>query len=203
MSDSLNRDEYSSAFHQLFSGDDDANAAYMSLWQKLVMYFHWKSVEDAEDLAQEVMERLFRKVSDSQTEITGDRVHAYAFAVARYVWLEHVRETRYKNIRQVPLPLDADCSDIREPQVDEREAHEREERLEILDDCLNELSSIDRDLLLQYYQFEKRNTEKLAADRSMSTNSLRVKVHRIRQGLLVRMKRKLGEHNMEVHRGNN
>ena len=74
---------------------------------------------------------------------------------------------------------------------------EIEQLSDSLDDCLNELSPEERDLILQYHQFEKQekiqNRKRLADELQLSRNALRIKVCHIHFRLKRCIELRLGE----------
>jgi RNA polymerase sigma factor (sigma-70 family) len=193
---SLKKDKYGAAFEQLFGNDDDSGASYMRLWHQLVSYFSWQGdVTDAEDMANEVMERLIRKVDQGAVAFNRDRVSAYALGVARNLQREHVRKKR----RVVALTSDIYVAEA--PQLESLEALEREALLEMLDECLAELTPREFDLVMNFYRFGRRNTEELASALGISKNYLWVKLHRIRKILQKSLERKM-KGSTEVRRAN-
>ncbi|MDX6528435.1 MAG: hypothetical protein QOH41_725 [Blastocatellia bacterium] len=190
MKGSVNRSEYSSAFARLFGEGEQADTAYMSLWRDLVKYFQMKGeITEAEDLAHSVIERMFKKACYDGLELPISQVSFYSFGIAKNVWQEHRRKLHLLSKQQVSLETGHPRFVLVGP---EQERDEREDLLfDILDECMAKLSDRDKDLILSYYDREKRNA--LAADYSVSRETLRVRVHRIRQQLEARITERLNE----------
>jgi DNA-directed RNA polymerase specialized sigma24 family protein len=93
----------------------------------------------------------------------------YFYGVAQKVLLESLR-------KKPPLPS------ALPPTPDEAEETEREHAC--LDRCMGELTPANRELLLEYYQNDKRakidHRKELAARLGIAQNALRIRVHRIR-----------------------
>jgi hypothetical protein len=160
------------------SGDADGQA-YLQMRRRLVTYFQRKRCLTADDLADETLNRVARRL-DEQGRITDASPARYCYIVAKYVLLEHLR--------------DPDLRLVRNPNVGERAhagsagdspAHERS--LECLDRCLSALPCDDRALILEYYRDERgariERRRHLAANLRLSANALTIRACRIRDKL--------------------
>jgi DNA-directed RNA polymerase specialized sigma24 family protein len=178
---SLDQKTFERGFRQLF-GYEAEGEKYLQIRTKLVSFF--RDLPDPEELADEVLDRMIRKAAQEGVEIQGD-VRPYALAVARYVRMEYLKKAH--------LVTSYDLSEL--PRVEEVDTSEREERLEILVECLKELTPDEMELILEYHGQEGRKKieqrEKLAADLGISLGSLRVRAHRIRAVLEEKIERKL------------
>jgi DNA-directed RNA polymerase specialized sigma24 family protein len=155
------------------AGDRDAaGERYEDLRAALTRFFLWRRCDSPEELADETLTRLARKLA------SGERVEdlfRYAHGVARLVMLEHLKEAQR---RETAL---RDLASLRAPEpADER-------RLACLDSCLASLDPEARALLMAYYAGERsdkiENRKRLAESRGMTLFSLRVRVHRLRERL--------------------
>ncbi|HEY0722565.1 MAG TPA: sigma-70 family RNA polymerase sigma factor [Pyrinomonadaceae bacterium] len=176
--------EFELGFWLLFGSQTDGGDEYLHIWNELVFFF--RDFSEPEELTDQVLDRMIRKAAQGGIEIRGSLLY-YALTVARYVRLEYLKKT------PVVIPTDLSQFERRE-QVD---TSEREVRLQILDECLEELTPDQRELILEYYGPDNRGRkkieqrEKLAAELGMSIPSLRVRVHRIRSALANKIERKL------------
>lgn len=168
-------------FHQLltfFDADHErAGARYRDLHRRLVKFFEWQGVPDAEDQADEVLDRLLRKIGEGEAIANVD---AYALAIARCVLLEaRKRLEREAEILRLVQPADAE-----EPQLGDDDA---ERQQQCFDECLATLSPTNRTIILHYYTGERREKiearRELAASLGIDLNALRVRAHRIRMQL--------------------
>lgn len=179
MKTSLDQKTFERGFRQLF-GYEAGGEKYVQISTKLVSLFH--DFSDAEELADEVLDRMIRKAAQEGVEIQGDVWH-YALAVARYVRKEYLKKTH--------LVTSSDL--IESARV---EAVDTSELLELLVECLKELTPDESELILEYHSQEGRNKieqrEKQAADLGISLGSLRVRAYRIRAALEQKIQRKLG-----------
>jgi DNA-directed RNA polymerase specialized sigma24 family protein len=157
--------------------DDPASAAraYEALRAKLVALFSWKGCSDAPALADQVFDRVARKL-DAGERIEADNPARYVVGVARRVYLETVKaEVRQRRA------LDRAAAAGR---PDPDEARNTEARLRMLEACLQTLSDDQRTVVLRYHEgsgharIERRR--QLAEELGVPINALRIRLHRLR-----------------------
>ena len=156
---------------------DRAGEKYEEIRQSLVNIFSWRGCYDAEDLADETITRVTNKLPEIAQGYTGDPA-LYFYGVAKNLLWE---VTRREQSKVPPLSID----EIEDP-VMEVEPNNFEREYDCLEQCLQELSAAERELVLLYYQQEqpKINYRKALARRlGVAPNNLRVKVYRIRAAL--------------------
>ncbi len=129
-----------------------------------------KGFSDAEDLADEAINRVAIRLADIRESYEGDPSR-YFHGVARNVMREHLR--RKEVTTEVPVIwIDP------EPTTEERECLEK---------CLQTLPEPKRDLILDYYLYEGHEKieqhKQMAAERDISEGALRVRVHHVRARL--------------------
>ena len=158
--------------------DPDAQTAgekYEAIRQKLVKFFDWRGAHFPEDCADETLNRVTRKIDEG--DVIQD-VATYCHGVARLVFLETLKSADGKrtDFEELP-PLVAP-----EPVIEESNA-----RQECFNRCLRELPAASQQVLLQYYQDEKRskinNRLSLAERLGIPLNALRNRVQRLRDKL--------------------
>ena len=158
--------------------DPDAETAgekYEAIRQKLVKFFDWRGAHFPEDCADETLNRVTRKIDEG--DVIQD-VATYCHGVARLVFLETLKSADGKrtDFEELP-PLVAP-----EPVIEESNA-----RQECFNHCLRELPAASQQVLLQYYQDEKRskinNRLSLAERLGIPLNALRNRVQRLRDKL--------------------
>jgi len=171
-----------------FDGDrDKAAARYESLRQRLIRFFLWKGCLEAEELADEVFDRVARRLGRGK-EIHSTDHTKFLHGVARLVYFEYSRKLAKK-----PTLLDTGKHPVVRP---EEPSYPKEALLA----CLEHLRPQEKEMILRYYDLEtavrpedgalvlevnaagaKGNRRKLLADRfGLTVNSLRIRVHRIR-----------------------
>lgn len=148
---------------------DLAAQRYESIRRRLITIFSCRGCLEAEDLADETINRVINKLPEIQPTFTGDPAR-YFYGVANKVHLEYIRTPR------PPVSPEAEFRSV-----------ESEQEFECLDRCLNKLSSENRALVLSYYHEEKHakieHRRALAANRGIALNALRIRAHRIRASL--------------------
>lgn len=178
-----------SAFARLLAWLDDGveshGERYLEMRRRLVSYFDRRNRPDADDLADETLNRVTRTLEQSgRIEMTPPA--RYCYTVAKFVLLEDLRRAR----RYVGLDEPTGLRALRavgsgEPS-DERALQEL--RLDSLDRCLQELKPAQRSLIVEYYRDTRRQKierrRQLAADLGISMNALGIRACRIREALM-------------------
>jgi DNA-directed RNA polymerase specialized sigma24 family protein len=148
---------------------DRAGHRYEQIRSGLIKVFLCRGAVDPEELADETINRVARKVQEIAESYVGDPA-LYFYGVAKMVYLEY---SRRKPIAPQAPPPNA-----------EEEADLRYERLE---QCMQKLSAKNRDLILAYYEHEsgsKTDCRKELADRmGITANALWIRAHRIKKDL--------------------
>jgi hypothetical protein len=173
------------AFERLLAwldeGGDSGGEAYLQMRRRLVLYFQRKRCLTPDDLADETLNRVTRRLEE-EGRITDATPARYCYIVAKFVLLEHLRDPEVRRIRD---------GDVREPAHDPvaapgGPAHD-ERLLECLDRCLNALDRADRTLILEYYRPEQRarieGRRHLAASLKLTANALAIRACRLRDKL--------------------
>ncbi|HYK19871.1 MAG TPA: hypothetical protein VEV42_03995 [Pyrinomonadaceae bacterium] len=153
----------------LDSDRERAAMKYEEIRRRLIKFFLGRGCIEAEDLADETINRVIRKLNEIGNEFTGD-CEPYFYGVANKVLMEHQRR------RQPQPPLATDVNSNRAEQEDR-----------CLEECIAKLSDENRELLLQYYQGEGRakieQRKQLAEKLGIAPNALRIRAFRIRAAL--------------------
>ncbi|MDX6444290.1 MAG: hypothetical protein QOH71_1364 [Blastocatellia bacterium] len=155
---------------------DEAGKQYEAIRIKLVRYFERREIDSVEDRADDVINRVARRIDEGQHI---DNVIAYAYRVAYLVFLEALKEPE-----QAELDWDTAPAPTPEPPLEETE---QDIRQRCFDDCLAKLTDESRNLILMYYQEDGRAKidlrKRLANKLTIQLNALRIRAHRIRVGL--------------------
>jgi DNA-directed RNA polymerase specialized sigma24 family protein len=148
---------------------DEAGKKYEDIWRKLIKIFTCRGCNCPEDLADETINRVIRKVQDIGETYVGDPA-LYFCGVAHHVHHEFFRK---KPVYQPPPPADGPTRTDAE--------------YECLEQCMEGLPPRSRELVLQYYQEEKREKidlrKQLALQLGIPLNALRIRACRIRMNL--------------------
>ncbi len=157
---------------QLASNSEQAGEEYEILRQMLVKFFECRGQAFADDLTDEVFNRVIRRVAEGEKI---DNISGYCYSIARFILLE---QSRSPERRRVDLE---DLSPLLSADTDEEDD---EERLDWLRHCLNSLSGENRALMLEYYQDERRGKidvrQQMAAKLGVSRNALANRMLRLR-----------------------
>jgi RNA polymerase sigma factor (sigma-70 family) len=141
---------------------------YEGIRTRLIKLFACRGCADSEDLADECINRVAKKLPQIVNTYEGDPA-LYFYGVARHIHQEYLR-------RPIPAPEPI-------PQTDE----ESEQEYECLNKCLEELPPDSRNLVLQYYHEEKKakidHRKEMALRLGIAVNALRIRAYRIRATL--------------------
>lgn len=149
-----------------------AGEEYELLRLKLLEYFRARSCQHADELVDETLNRLARKVAGGE-EIR--EMGRYCYGLARFVWKESLRDPKNKldPIDDAPLP----------PVVTPDRLIEKE-RLACFQHCLQSLTVEERELMVSYWEHDEQPhstvRRELAARLGISPVALRIRVSRIK-----------------------
>jgi len=148
---------------------DLAAQKYESIRTRLIKIFACRGCAEAEDLADETINRVTNKLPEIQGNFVGEPARFF-YGVANKIQLEYSRPHR-----TLPVPQPVNEGDDSEVEYD------------CLDRCMEKLSSENRALVLSYYQEEKHakieHRKELATNLGIALNALRIRAHRIRASL--------------------
>jgi len=165
----VNQDDFDRFLAWLDPDRERAGTRYEDIRRKLIKIFECRGCSLCEDLADETINRVIRKMRDLADTYIGDPA-LYFYGVARNVRLEH----HTKRIRTPHIPPPAP-------------AEEKEREYECLEQCMKTLTADNRDLMLEYYKSEKRtrivHRKEMAVRLGIAPNALRLRAFRIRAGL--------------------
>jgi DNA-directed RNA polymerase specialized sigma24 family protein len=170
----------------LDDGSDSGGERYLEMRRRLTAYFDRKNCLSSDELADETLNRIARKLEEKGA-ITEVSVLHYCYIVARFVFLEDVR--RAKPIRMGATEfLSLDSATHLAAGISEIGAEDlREKTFGCLERCLRKLQPEDRELILEYYRGEQRakieRRCELAARMGLTMNALSIRACRIRSKL--------------------
>ena len=157
---------------------DSAGLKYEKIRLRLIKIFTCRGCCEADDLADETINRVTAKLSEIGETYSGDPA-LYFYGVAHKVHLEYLRK---KPIVQ-QSSVDRRTSYGETARVSES-TDEVEQEYACLERCMEHLSNQNRQLVLEYYQEQKRakidHRRKLADQLGIGMNALRIRAHRIR-----------------------
>ena len=178
----------------LDEGSDSGGGKYLEMRRRLASYFDRKNCLSPDELADETLNRVARRL-DEEGIIESDAPAKYCYTVARFVFLENLRQTRKE-----PVPLD----DVLLRQKDEKfpapessdEKEIKEVMLDCLEQCTGKLDSSSREIIIQYYFGKERvkieNRRALAERLGITVNALSIRACRIRDKLETCVKKCVG-----------
>lgn len=167
----LDREGWEALLGALTPDRDSAGQKYEELRRRLINLFAWEQCDAPETLADEVLNRLARKVLELAEIPHLDR---YAFGIARIVILEQRRAERNRETA------------AREFQAGVQQGGQRWVALDAMQGCINELPADRRELIERYYTEDRAA---LARKFGISVNALRNRAMRIREELFRCMSR--------------
>jgi DNA-directed RNA polymerase specialized sigma24 family protein len=148
---------------------EQAGRRYEEIRLRLIKIFACRGCLEPEDLADETINRVAKKLVEIRDIFEGNRA-LYFYGVANKVNLEYTRRKR------APLP---------EPP--EQRSDDIELEYACLEHCMERLPSGQRELVLQYYQEDKgakvASRKRLAEQFGIGLNALRIRAFRIRANL--------------------
>jgi DNA-directed RNA polymerase specialized sigma24 family protein len=153
--------------------------------RRLVAYFDRRNRPGADELADETFNRIASTLE--KTGLIATRPPArYCYVVAKFVLLEDVRrQNRHVRLDET---WNADVARGAVRTGPDEAVIVREQRLDCLDRCLQELKPEQRDLIVEYYadvrrqKIERRRA--LAARLGVTMNGLGIRAWRIRESLM-------------------
>lgn len=170
----LTREGFDALLATLDPDRDQAAEKYETIRRKLIRLFEWRGCEFPEDLADETINRVARRMAEGVEVRSADPFGYFcgvAHLVYKEVWRRAAREQKARDSGDwPPIPPDEEPDD---------------RRLTCLRKCLEQLSSDQQRLLLQYHQGEDniRNRKELCEELGIPINALRIRVHRVRRKL--------------------
>ncbi len=177
----LTQEVFDSLLRWLDADRDTAARKYETIRLRLVKIFVCRGCAEAEDLADETINRVAAKLPEIAADYTGEPA-AYFYAVAQRIHQEYLRKFR---ARQADVPVEAAAD--RPDAASDPMAEDIELEFQCLERCLEKLPANKRFLVLEYYQQERQakidHHKKLANDLGIAVNALRIRAHRIRRTL--------------------
>jgi DNA-directed RNA polymerase specialized sigma24 family protein len=148
---------------------DAAGKKYEEIRSRLIKIFGRRGCPVPEELADETLDRVCRKVLQIADTYVGDPA-LYFYGVAQNVFLEYLKKKPApETLPQVFAPDDV------------------EQRHECLEHCLKRFRKDDREVLLRYFQDDRKakidHRKELADSLEISLNTLRMRIHRLKLAL--------------------
>ncbi len=178
MEPALTADAFTKLLDRLDADRERAGEKYEDLRRTLIRFFEWRGAPFPEEHTDEAFNRVARKLDEG---VNIKNIGGYCYEVARLVFLETLKAHDSKRAPLEAIYFDSAVADTTD------EAVEKELRLVCLDDCLRVLPAESRELIVEYYQDEKRNRidrRKILADRlGLRRDALANRAQRVRDRL--------------------
>jgi DNA-directed RNA polymerase specialized sigma24 family protein len=185
--------------HWLDEGTDSDGQRYLEVRRRLELYFDRKNCVAPGELADETLNRVARKLEENG-EITDVGPLQYCYIVAKYVFLETLRaDKRAPFYRPLTNSNPSNLSGHSATLLEADSASEHKEKIAgCLEDCLKNLSTEDRDLIVEYYRGHQRDKIErraaLATQLGLTVNALSIRACRVRQKLETCIEARLKKH---------
>jgi RNA polymerase sigma factor (sigma-70 family) len=165
----LTQESFDALLAWLAPAREEAGQRYEDIRLRLIKIFTCRGCGEPEDLTDETINRVSKKLKEIQSDYSGDPAR-YFYGVANKVHLEYLRRR--------PAPI---------PPAPPEAAADIEKEYECLERCMQQLTADNRALVLQYYQEDKRakidHRKQLAEQLGIALNALRIRAYRIRASM--------------------
>ena len=159
-----------------------AGEKYEDLRRTLIRFFEWRGAPFPEEHADETFNRIARKL---EAGVNIKSINSYCHEVARLICLEALKGHDSKRSPLEAINLAVDVASTTDEAA--TEALEKEFRLSCLEDCLDGLPVESRELIVGYYQDEKRgrmdHRKALAQRLGLRRDALANRAQRVRDKL--------------------
>jgi RNA polymerase sigma factor (sigma-70 family) len=170
--DSTEREQFAELLKWLDPNSDRAPRRYEEVRKNLMRVFTNRGCTEVEDLADETFTRVAKKMPGLRESYVGEP-EKYLYAIARNVAREHIRKRG--RVNEFP------------PEQSSRE--DLEPFLKCLEECLAKLPRSQANLILLYYEKQRRAKidlhKKMSSGMGLRQTALRARVHRIRKKLRI------------------
>jgi DNA-directed RNA polymerase specialized sigma24 family protein len=183
----------------LFNLDENAEKAslvYEDIRKRLIRQFRANQSQIAEEQADEVFNRIARKIYEEDFVLDKNNPYPYFHQTARYILLEQQRHSRRRILGLDDLPMAEEPSYNPEEILARFSERLRDEAgLRSLRECRESLSERDINLLDRYDaakgKEKKTQRQQLAEETGKTVNALKISINRIRKKLIDCAKKKL------------
>jgi DNA-directed RNA polymerase specialized sigma24 family protein len=160
---------------RLHPNREQAGEEYVLLWNRLRLFFQARKCPIAEELADQTLTRVAKKLSPDQ-EIKN--IRAFSMTVAKYIWLEYLANNKPH------VSFDDPEASIPEPPIPPAPIIETGQENRCLEICLRKLSEEEAKLYVEYFIHDNRSNidyrRKMASERMITQRALRLRIMRIR-----------------------
>ena len=174
------------AFRRLLAWLDESSGSegqtYLAMRGRLMSYFDRKNCSAPDELADETLNRVARRLEE-EGAIESEAPAKYCYIVARFVFMEYLRETQKGAVTLDEIRRQRHGDDSTAAAVDD----DKEKMLDCLGRCTSKLEPVNRELITRYYVGKERvkidNRRSLAEELGITMNALAIRACRIRDKL--------------------
>lgn len=184
----LNREGFHQFLNWLDEGVESHGERYLEMRRRLVRYFDYRNCPSPDDLADETLNRVARKLEEKGAIVGATPAH-YCYIVARLVLLESIRRKEHDgpSLDDTERSGGVMASLVVAPSEPAMDTAVKEKFFTCLERCLSKLRMQDRELILEYYQGAQREKierrSQMATDLGLTMNALSIRACRIRTKL--------------------
>lgn len=177
----LSASSFTALLAALHSDRSVAGQEYERLRRRLIQFFIIHGAHRAEEIADEALNRLAKRISQGEAI---QNIDQYLAGIGRMLLLEE----RQRGKRELAI--------VQQQSTVAMQSSNEEEMLQALESCLTQLASDHQQLLKRYYSAESRarirERERMAAEMGISVNSLRNRTLRLREKLEACVRKHIG-----------
>ncbi len=159
--------------------NEEAGAKYEAARARLVKLFQWRGIFDAEEAADETLNRVARKIDEG--EIVRD-MSAFIGGIARFVLLEKLKSKERTNVALEDAPH---AAFVKQPE-EFADDPEDEQKLRCFNRCMREIPDEMRQIVVEYYNADAdgsvriEHRKRMAERLNLEMNALRNRALRAR-----------------------
>lgn len=166
----------------LDQGINSSGKTYLEMRRRLVFYFDRKNCPTPDELADETLNRVARRLEEEGT-IESETPAKYCYIVARFVFMEYLRESHRAGIALDEVRRQGPGVYFVVPE----DNNDEEKRLACLRQCTSKLDPVSRELIRRYYVGKAgvkiANRRSLAESLGITMNALTIRACRLRDKL--------------------
>ena len=173
----LIKENFNDLLNWFSSNQEEAGEKYEEIRNGLIRFFYFKGCTDAENLADEAINRVASKLPVLNLSENVKPINLF-YGFASKIYLEYVNRLKKQEIE-----FNTDLhSSIK---TDEPMTESENKNYKCLKQCLAKLSDEESNLVVEYYSLEKsekiEHRRKLAETMQMKIGAIHVKIHRLRK----------------------
>lgn len=170
--------------NQILKGDVNAYSYLVNTYQNMVFTFALKMVknrEEAEEISQEAFVKAYKNLKSFEGK---SKFSTWLYKIVYHAGLDYLKKNqKYYHTEEI--------NEVTHNQLvaldNVFETIERNERTQIVDDCLLQLPEDERSIIWMFY-YKELNLNEIMQVTSLSKSNVKVKLHRARKHLLAIVK---------------